>query len=67
MMAAVFLMQPLGQPLVYMVGLVVILTVGRNAGLATEIDPVATIQVVDRIWRYVVGLEAILALIALGF
>jgi PHS family inorganic phosphate transporter-like MFS transporter len=65
MMAAVFLMQPLGRLLAYVVGLVVLLTVGRNAGLATETDPVAAVQVVDRIWRYVVGFGAILAVIAL--
>ena len=48
-MAAVFLMQPVGRLLGYVVGLVLLLTVGRNAGLATETDPVAAAQVVDRI------------------
>jgi hypothetical protein len=32
---------------------------------ATETDPVAAVQLVDRIWRYVVGFGAILAVIAL--
>lgn len=66
-MAAVFLMQPLGQLLASVVGLAVLLTVGRNAGLATETDPVAAATIVDRIWRYVVGVGAIPALIAIGF
>jgi PHS family inorganic phosphate transporter-like MFS transporter len=67
MMAAVFLMQPLGQLLAHVVGLVVLLTIGRNAGLATETDPVAAVQVADRIWRCVVGFGAIPAFIALCF
>ena len=67
MMAAVFLMQPLGQLLASVVGLAVLLTVGRNAGLASERDPVAAATIVDRIWRYVVGVGAIPALIAIGF
>jgi PHS family inorganic phosphate transporter-like MFS transporter len=67
MMASVFLMQPLGQLLAYVVGLVVLLSIGRSAGLATETDPVATVQVVDKIWRCVVAFGAIPAVVALGF
>jgi MFS family permease len=67
MMAAVFLMQPLGQLLASVVGLAVLLTVGRNAGLATETDPESAKVIVDRIWRYVVGVGAIPALVAIGF
>jgi hypothetical protein len=48
-MAAVFLMQPLGQLLAYVVGLVALLTVDGNTGLATETDRIAAIQVVDKI------------------
>ena len=65
MMAAVFLMQPLGQLLASVVGLAVLLTVGRN--LNTETDLEASRVVVDRIWRYVVGVGAIPALVAIGF
>ncbi|KAG0648410.1 Inorganic phosphate transporter [Hyphodiscus hymeniophilus] len=67
MMAAVFLMQPLGQLLSSIVGLAVLLTVGRNAGLATETDPESAKVIVDRIWRYVVGIGAIPALVAIVF
>jgi PHS family inorganic phosphate transporter-like MFS transporter len=64
MMAAVFLMQPLGQLLASVVGLAVLLTVGRNL----DKEDIATQPVtVDRIWRYVVGVGAIPALVAIGF
>lgn len=66
-MAAVFLMQPLGQLLASVVGLAVLLTVGRNAGLATQTDIETAKMIVDRIWRYVVGVGAIPALIAIVF
>lgn len=64
-MAAVFLMQPLGQLLASVVGLAVLLTVGRN--LPTETNPQTQAVTVDQIWRYVVGVGAIPALIAIGF
>ena len=66
-MAAVFLMQSLGQLLASVVGLAVLLTIGRNAGLATETDVETSRIIVDRIWRWVVGVGAIPALIAIGF
>ena len=66
-MAAVFLMQPLGQLLAHVVGLAVLLTVGRNAGLATVTDHTKAAMTVDQIWRYVVGMGAIPALIAIIF
>jgi PHS family inorganic phosphate transporter-like MFS transporter len=67
MMAAVFLMQPLGQLLASVVGLAVLLTIGRNEGLDTVQDPVAQAIIVDRIWRYVIGVGAIPALVAILF
>lgn len=67
MMAAVFLMQPLGQLLASAVGLAVLLTVGRSEGLDTQTDPIAAATTVDRIWRYVVGVGAIPALVAILF
>jgi MFS transporter, PHS family, inorganic phosphate transporter len=67
MMAAVFLMQPLGHLLAYVVGFAVLLTVGGNAGLAAESDPLAAAQVVDKIWRWVLLFGTIPALIAICF
>jgi PHS family inorganic phosphate transporter-like MFS transporter len=67
MMAAVFLMQPLGQLLASVVGLAVLLTVGHNEGLDTVKDPAAQAVIVDRIWRYVIGVGAIPALVAILF
>jgi PHS family inorganic phosphate transporter-like MFS transporter len=49
------------------VGLIVLLAVGGNYGLATETDQVQAAPVVDRIWRYVVGVGAIPAFIAIAF
>lgn len=66
-MAAVFLMQSLGQLMASVVGLVVLVAVGGNYGLATETDQVEAAIVVDRIWRYVVGVGALPALIAIIF
>jgi MFS transporter, PHS family, inorganic phosphate transporter len=67
MMAAVFLMQPLGQLLASVVGLAVLLTIGRSEGLETQTDHVAAATTVDRIWRYVIGVGAIPALVAILF
>ena len=67
MMAAVFLMQPLGQLLASVVGLAVLLTIGRGEGLETQTDYVAAATTVDRIWRYVIGVGAIPALVAILF
>lgn len=66
-MAAVFLMQPLGQLFASIVGLSVLMTVGRNGGLQTETNHVAAATIVDRIWRYVIGVGAIPALVAIFF
>jgi MFS transporter, PHS family, inorganic phosphate transporter len=66
-MAAVFLMQPFGQLMASVVGLIVLLAVGGNYSLATEKDTTNAATVVDRIWRYVVGVGAIPALIAIAF
>lgn len=66
-MASVFIMQPLGQILAAVVGLAVLLTVGKSRGLATETDHVAAATIVDRIWRYVIGFGAIPAFVAIVF
>jgi PHS family inorganic phosphate transporter-like MFS transporter len=70
MMASVFLMQPVGQLLASVVGLAVLITVGKNnglPGLTKDSDHLAAATIVDRIWRYVIGVGAIPALIAIFF
>ncbi|KFY60250.1 hypothetical protein V497_03740, partial [Pseudogymnoascus sp. VKM F-4516 (FW-969)] len=68
MMAAVFIMQPIGQLMASLVGLIVLLTVGRNGGLHNmQDDDEAAKKIVDSIWRWVIGVGAIPALIAIGF
>jgi PHS family inorganic phosphate transporter-like MFS transporter len=73
MMAAVFLMQPLGQLLASAVGLAVLLTLGKSRGLATYdrkvegAELVTAKMIVDTIWRYVIGVGAIPAFIAIIF
>ncbi|TAQ85275.1 hypothetical protein B7494_g6408 [Chlorociboria aeruginascens] len=68
MMAAVFLMQPLAQLLASVVGLAVLLTVGRRLpALTTPEQQLEARYYVDKIWRYVVGVGAIPALVAIGF
>lgn len=64
-MAAVFIMQPLGQLLASVVGLAVLVTVGRNLNSETSLEAQAV--TIDRIWRYVIGMGAIPALVAIGF
>lgn len=72
-MAAVFLMQPLGQLFSQVVGLAVLLTVGKSRGLASYgrelegADLVPAKMIVDTIWRYVIGVGAIPAFIAIVF
>jgi PHS family inorganic phosphate transporter-like MFS transporter len=66
MMASVFLMQPLGQLFASMTGLAVLLTVGKSNNLDTITDPVAQAKIVDRIWRWVIGVGAIPAFIAIA-
>jgi PHS family inorganic phosphate transporter-like MFS transporter len=67
MMASVFIMQPIGQLMASLVGLAVLMTLGRQAGLKTMTDAKEAATVVDRIWRWVVGAGAIPAIIAIGF
>ncbi|KAL9130768.1 MAG: hypothetical protein Q9217_001116 [Psora testacea] len=70
MMAAVFLMQSLGQLAASLVGLVVLLGVGRSRGLpnlTSEEDYDAAVPIVDTIWRCVIGVGAFPAAIAILF
>ncbi|OBT50624.1 hypothetical protein VE04_08670 [Pseudogymnoascus sp. 24MN13] len=68
MMAAVFIMQPIGQLMASLAGLVVLLTVGRAGGPhLMQDDDEAAKKIVDSIWRWVIGAGAFRALIAIGF
>lgn len=67
MMAAVFIMQPLGQLLAAVVGLAVLLTIGRSSGLDTQTDHDVSAKIIDTIWRYVIGVGAIPAFVAIVF
>lgn len=60
-------MQPLGQLLASVVGLAVLLTIGRSEGLDTQTDPIEAATTVNRIWRYIIGVGAIPALVAILF
>jgi PHS family inorganic phosphate transporter-like MFS transporter len=67
MMAAVFLMQPLGQFVAYLVGLCALVGISRNRHLSpddTRFEHAA--PVVDAVWRCVVGVGAFPALIAIA-
>ncbi|KAI1084870.1 MFS general substrate transporter [Whalleya microplaca] len=67
MMAAVFLMQSLGQLAAYAFGLAILYSVSRNAGLSpTEVDPTIASPVIDVVWRITIGIGAIPALISLA-
>jgi MFS family permease len=66
MLAAVFLMQPLGQLAAYAINLGVLMGYSRSHGLlTTETDRDKTIPVLDAVWRIVIGVGAIPALFAI--
>jgi MFS transporter, PHS family, inorganic phosphate transporter len=68
MMAAVFLMQSLGQLTAAVVGLVVLLSIGSQHGLENLApDDPASKRWVNSIWRSVIGAGAFPALIAIVF
>ena len=70
MLAAVLLMQPLGQLMAQLVGLFVLLGIGGTNGLPRMNDPKdheAAAAIVDRIWRCVIGVGAFPALVAIVF
>lgn len=75
MMAAVFLMQPVGQLAAQLVGLFVLIGYNRSYGLQNCTDPNMHASsggktcgaYVDGIWRWVTGVGAIPALFAIGF
>ncbi|KAF2666279.1 MFS general substrate transporter [Microthyrium microscopicum] len=67
MLAAVFLMQPLGQLAAYVVGTIVLVILNRHYQLDTLMDSKDAAPIIDVFWRWVTGIGALPALIALGF
>jgi PHS family inorganic phosphate transporter-like MFS transporter len=68
MMTAVFFMQPVGQLVAQLVGLVVTVGYGNMYPvLKTCTDPVDCGPYVDGIWRWVTGVEAIPAVVAIYY
>jgi PHS family inorganic phosphate transporter-like MFS transporter len=67
MLASVFIMQPLGQFAAYLVGLVVLLVLRNNYHLDSNSDQQDSAPVIDMFWRWVTGLGAVPAVIALVF
>jgi PHS family inorganic phosphate transporter-like MFS transporter len=67
MLASVFIMQPLGQFAAYLVGLVVLLALRNNYHLDVNSDQADSAPVVDMFWRWVTGLGAVPAVVALVF
>ncbi|KAI0436654.1 major facilitator superfamily domain-containing protein [Xylaria telfairii] len=66
MMAAVFLMQSVGQLAAYGFGLAVLVGVSKNSGLSPdETNREVAVPKIDAIWRIIIGVGAIPALISL--
>lgn len=62
-MAAVFLMQPLGQLAVSVMSVVILQTVGKSNGLSKDQDHVGAVLVVDTMWRLLIVVNAVPAFI----
>ena len=67
MLASVFLMQPLGQAAAYIVCLIALAGLDAHYGLRDKTDPRLVAPVVDKLWRWVTGLGAIPAVVAIIF
>ncbi|PMD52972.1 MFS general substrate transporter [Hyaloscypha bicolor E] len=67
MMATIFLMQPVAYLVVSALVLLLLGSLGRSSGLREEIDHQRAAIAVDKLWRYLVGLGGIPALITLFF
>ncbi|KAI8949319.1 major facilitator superfamily domain-containing protein [Xylaria longipes] len=66
MMAAVFLMQSIGQLAAYGFGLAVLVGVSTNSGLSpNETNRAIAVPKIDAVWRIIIGVGAIPALISL--
>jgi PHS family inorganic phosphate transporter-like MFS transporter len=66
-MAAIFLMQPLGQLAATLVGLIVVHTYGSDRGLREQSDQARAATITDSMWRVIVGVGGIPLLLALPF
>jgi MFS transporter, PHS family, inorganic phosphate transporter len=67
MMATIFLMQPVAYLVVSALVLLLLGSLGRSSGLREETDHQRAAIAVDKLWRYLVGLGGIPALITLFF
>jgi MFS transporter, PHS family, inorganic phosphate transporter len=67
MLASVFIMQPIGQLCAYLIGLIALGILNRQHHLSTMTDPDELRYYIDKHWRWVTGLGAIPAVIALIF
>jgi PHS family inorganic phosphate transporter-like MFS transporter len=65
LMAAVFLMEPFSNLIASALTLVLLVALGRNSGLTAEVDEQNAALVVDKMWRLVVGLGGVPAVITL--
>jgi MFS transporter, PHS family, inorganic phosphate transporter len=64
-MAAVFMMQPFSNAIASIITFILLVTLGQNSGLAAEVDEQSAALVVDKMWRIIVGLGGIPAVITL--
>ena len=67
MLASVFIMQPLGQLSAYLVGLITFTVLNRVYNIENNRDHAIVAPIADQAWRWVTGLGAIPAMIALIF
>jgi MFS transporter, PHS family, inorganic phosphate transporter len=67
MLAAVFIMQPLGQFSAYLVGIVTLYGLKSHYGIHEFSDYSTARPIIDQFWRIVTGLGAIPTIIALAF
>jgi PHS family inorganic phosphate transporter-like MFS transporter len=67
MMAAVLLMQSFASLVVSALALILLVTIGKNAGLRDNNDHSSAAVVVDKLWRFLIGLGAVPAALALFY
>lgn len=67
MLASVFLMQSLGQLTAALVGFCVLVGLNNSTRFNEKKDDALTLRVIDSMWRYIAGVGAIPALVAILF
>lgn len=67
MLASVFLMQSLGQLCAALVGFCVLVGLNNSTHFNEKNDDALTLKVIDSLWRYIAGVGAIPALVAILF